>query len=532
MQLLLISCCTKMTDILYHNDDEIVNDATLPVRSKQSSAASRYNPQRYQTQPTPVYTPQRYGNNNGHVTGNSSDAIQYHSADSMAGVPETPQPTRYTLFQTPQSSAPLHAPHTISKHALVQQLRSQMQPVGYQTPRVTAQRADEEVIDLTDDTVSAQYNERKRKYTTPLMDGRVSDDDGDSQAADETDDVDNEQQRRIEEYKRLYNIVDIPAVIKQSQLRQERVDYEYEKSQKQHAMYMHQQTIIQRQVDSIQRERTSFNFKSFDDILSEIDEQQRYDTVDPVHALIYADMLHDIARQAAVRAKKTVPLTVEQQDLAQQLIRRTPSNFMVAELSGIEVKGDDMKCLSTLAWLNDEVINLYLKLLQQRCDTAKQHKVWFYNTFFYAKLAGDGAYNYNAVRRWSKTQKVDITALDMLIVPVHVHGNHWTLARLDFRRKRAEYYDSLRGSEANILRNLRQYVIDEAKTYKSQVLSMDDWQDVAVNAPRQSNGSDCGVFSLMFANYLCDGLPVSFTYTDMPYFRQRIALEIKHKQIV
>ena len=38
--------------------------------------------------------------------------------------------------------------------------------------------------------------------------------------------------------------------------------------------------------------------------------------------------------------------------------------------------------------------------------------------------------------------KVDVFAMDLLLVPVHL-GIHWCMAIVDLRRKRFEYYDSL-----------------------------------------------------------------------------------------
>jgi sentrin-specific protease 1 len=43
--------------------------------------------------------------------------------------------------------------------------------------------------------------------------------------------------------------------------------------------------------------------------------------------------------------------------------------------------------------------------------------------------------------------KMDIFALDKIIVPVHL-GTHWCLAVINMRKKRVEYYDSLGGTNS------------------------------------------------------------------------------------
>ena len=57
--------------------------------------------------------------------------------------------------------------------------------------------------------------------------------------------------------------------------------------------------------------------------------------------------------------------------------------------------------------------------------------------------------------RWTKRQGVDIFAWKMLIVPIHRHGNHWTLALVNFELKQIEYFDSLGGSPGPVLDTLR-----------------------------------------------------------------------------
>jgi sentrin-specific protease 1 len=46
--------------------------------------------------------------------------------------------------------------------------------------------------------------------------------------------------------------------------------------------------------------------------------------------------------------------------------------------------------------------------------------------------------------------KFDIFTLDYVIIPVHL-TNHWVCAIINFKLKRFEYYDSLRGKNARCL---------------------------------------------------------------------------------
>jgi sentrin-specific protease 1 len=128
--------------------------------------------------------------------------------------------------------------------------------------------------------------------------------------------------------------------------------------------------------------------------------------------------------------------------------------------------------------------------------------------------------------------------LDKLFIPIHIGENHWCMACINFVQKRFEYYDALGGSNATCLQYLRRYVADthseaqkcvadEAKNCSGNQYDFADWEDVSPrDIPRQQNGCDCGVFALKYADYLSEDAPMDFTQRDMPYFRNRICLEI------
>ena len=52
------------------------------------------------------------------------------------------------------------------------------------------------------------------------------------------------------------------------------------------------------------------------------------------------------------------------------------------------------------------------------------------------------------------------------------------------------------------------------------------FDDSISDVPRQTNGVDCGVFSLMYARYIAAGLEFDFQQDDMRRFRQQIFSEL------
>ena len=96
--------------------------------------------------------------------------------------------------------------------------------------------------------------------------------------------------------------------------------------------------------------------------------------------------------------------------------------------------------------LNDEVINFTFKLFERRAKVEARSlpKCHFMNTLFYEKLANTPAgFKYDNVRRWTKRRDRRLFDYDMVIVPVHINGNHWTLAVINLEKQRFEYFDSL-----------------------------------------------------------------------------------------
>jgi sentrin-specific protease 1 len=204
--------------------------------------------------------------------------------------------------------------------------------------------------------------------------------------------------------------------------------------------------------------------------------------------------------------------------------------------ANIQLTHDLVHCLRDREWLNDEVIDFYFELLKERMkrnanDDSKRAgskvKAHYFNSKF-AELLRNGYYDYKKVKRWSKGAKVKIIELDKVFIPVHVGGDHWCLAVINFVKKRFEYYDSLGGSPGRIFTCLRKYVQDEAASYSGQAnYDLSEWKDyVPKDIPNQDNGSDCGVFTCKYADYMGEGLELHFTHEDMSYFRRRMLLEL------
>uniref|UniRef100_T1PC08 Ulp1 protease family protein n=1 Tax=Musca domestica TaxID=7370 RepID=T1PC08_MUSDO len=203
-----------------------------------------------------------------------------------------------------------------------------------------------------------------------------------------------------------------------------------------------------------------------------------------------------------------------------------PLDQVLVSKFNLNITRRDIHTLCGHNWLNDEVINFYMNLLTERGDLkSKSHglpSVYAMNTFFVPRLMQAG---HAGVKRW--TRKVDIFAKDVIPVPVHVGGVHWCMAIIHMKNRTIKYYDSMGTPNPSVLKALEQYLKDESLDKRKQPFDTSDFQIESVQGvPRQMNGSDCGVFSCMFAEYITRNKEITFSQQHMEYFRDKMILEI------
>ncbi|KAM3871596.1 sentrin-specific protease 1 [Diretmus argenteus] len=221
-------------------------------------------------------------------------------------------------------------------------------------------------------------------------------------------------------------------------------------------------------------------------------------------------------------------LTEEMENEVSRGLRGNPHEVL-SEGFGLSLTRKDLQTLSHLTWLNDEVINFYMNLLVERSKDPSLPSVDTFNTFFYPKLCSSG---YSAVRRWTK--KMDIFSVDILLVPVHL-GVHWCLSVVDFRKKAIMYFDSMGGKNNEACTILLQYLQQESKDKKGKELDTSGWTlhcKRPNEIPQQMNGSDCGMFTCKYAEYITKDKPITFTQKHMPYFRRRMVWEILNHKLL
>ncbi|CAG07397.1 unnamed protein product, partial [Tetraodon nigroviridis] len=222
-------------------------------------------------------------------------------------------------------------------------------------------------------------------------------------------------------------------------------------------------------------------------------------------------------------------LTEEMEVEVNRALKGGNCHEVLSEGFGLSLTRKDLQTLSNLNWLNDEVINFYMNLLMERSQKPNFPSVNAFNTFFYPKLRKSG---YCAVRRWTK--KTDIFSKDILLVPIHL-GVHWCLSVVDFRKRSIMYYDSMGGKNDEACRVLLEYLKEESKDKKGKEMDTTGWilhSKERHEIPQQMNGSDCGMFTCKYAEYITKEKPIKFTQRHMPYFRRRMVWELVNRKLL
>jgi sentrin-specific protease 1 len=260
---------------------------------------------------------------------------------------------------------------------------------------------------------------------------------------------------------------------------------------------------------------------------SDVDET----SVDVVH-------LSDVERkQLLIRARFNF-LTTEEYFEYNSLCWEPANQRLLIDKFATPMTQEKIICLRPRIWLNDEVINFYMILLEERDKklirinpSSGRIMSHYFNSFFMEKLLGPNhdKYAYSNVERWTK--KFDIFARDKIFIPINISKSHWTIAVLFMKIKEIHYYDSsMDDLEMKYLEELRHWLIDDAKAKKGLDLDTSDWKLIPQpQCPQQANGFDCGVFSIMIADFLTDDLPVMeglYSQINMPYFRSKIMRDI------
>ncbi|XP_036063197.1 sentrin-specific protease 2-like [Onychomys torridus] len=206
-----------------------------------------------------------------------------------------------------------------------------------------------------------------------------------------------------------------------------------------------------------------------------------------------------------------------------------PQEEILTSAFKLHITRGDIHTLKNGEWLNDEVINFYMNLLVERNNKKGYPALHVFNTFFYPKLKHGG---YCSVKRW--TRGIKLFEKEIVIVPIH-QKVHWSLIVIDLRKQSIVYFDSMGQTGQSICETIFEYLQNESKTQRNIELDPLEWKRYSMTSkeiPQQLNGSDCGIFTCKYADYISRDQPLTFSQQHMPIFRKRMVWEILHSHLL
>jgi Ulp1 family protease len=153
----------------------------------------------------------------------------------------------------------------------------------------------------------------------------------------------------------------------------------------------------------------------------------------------------DDAYEEAEEAARKKQLPPEQLKFVLDALHGGPESDVLVQKFNVDITRRHLQCMLPLQWLNDEVINFWFQLLNDRDEAlvksgALSKRSHFFNSFFYTKVS-EGGYNFVNVRRWTRKvrrspapvyyvdegsahcelcEQIDLFAMDKIFVPVNV----------------------------------------------------------------------------------------------------------------
>jgi len=253
------------------------------------------------------------------------------------------------------------------------------------------------------------------------------------------------------------------------------------------------------------------------------------------------------------------PLTQEHQaflDVLSAAERAGAEQVRPCNKANIVLTVADYRAMRDDQWLNDAVMNSYVKLLNVRDDLERASHAAaslsarslpippfsgtrIMNTFFFDRLwSRQHGYDYVGVSRWARKAGVDLKSIGQVIIPVNLDRVHWVMIVVDLHRREFVFCDPYgAGDRRGTVQHVRQWLSDEAEQQLGPDVvaewAVDDWDVViAVDLPKQVDSSSCGVFTLLAASFFAARTTCKHTQADMADLRRRLAIDLFLDDIV
>ncbi|KAK4043619.1 hypothetical protein C8A01DRAFT_32351 [Parachaetomium inaequale] len=205
--------------------------------------------------------------------------------------------------------------------------------------------------------------------------------------------------------------------------------------------------------------------------------------------------------------------------------RANPSAELVKTLEGQPLTRRDFeeKLLPPTAWLNDNVIIGSILHIADYINKAKgatdqEPKCAAFTSYFWPRVLSHGPSACGRLLRRAGVRKANLLDIDTILIPICAQS-HWTLAVIRPGKRTVAHIDSMRGGRGH--EDVKAKLLELVRFILEDQFVEADWRAVDYPAPRQTNGWDCGVFTITNAMCMAVGLNPKLAYTERELTLQR-----------
>ncbi|OMO57614.1 Peptidase C48, SUMO/Sentrin/Ubl1 [Corchorus olitorius] len=222
------------------------------------------------------------------------------------------------------------------------------------------------------------------------------------------------------------------------------------------------------------------------------------------------------------------------------------------DIDAVSISKRDVDLLQPETFINDTIIDFYIKYLKNQIPQEEKQRFHFFNSFFFRKLAdldkdpssiSDGRAAFLRVQKW--TRKLDMFAKDFIFIPVNFNL-HWSLIVICHPGEVASFkdedldksskvpcilhMDSIKGSHAGLKNLVQSYLWEEWKerhkeTFEDLSSKFLNLRFVSLELPQQENSFDCGLFLLHYLERFLADAPPSFNPFKITKFSNFLNLD-------
>ncbi|KAK0634797.1 hypothetical protein B0T17DRAFT_484813 [Bombardia bombarda] len=219
------------------------------------------------------------------------------------------------------------------------------------------------------------------------------------------------------------------------------------------------------------------------------------------------------------------PITEEWNAQVTRAANANPSAELAKTPEGQELTRRDFeeKLLPKTAWLNDNVIIGSIQHIAEYVNKTagvsnQEPKCAAFTSFFWNRLQSAGPSQCGRLMRRTGVRKANFFNIDTILIPICAQS-HWTLAVVRPGQRTVSHIDSMQGGAGD--KNVKRTLLNWVQVTLEDLFVKDDWKAVDYQAPHQTNGYDCGVFTITNAICMALGVDPKLSYSSQQLTQQR-----------